>query len=153
MTHTNDALPSDSPRRLTYEYVAHQINREDTLVNYRLTWALQLNGFLFAALALVSKDITGPVKAFFEFAIPLIGLSVTVAGFIGVLAAQRQLRYLTSLWNEERYPEWPRPFGDARAFRLGTYPAYGPMVILSLAWFALLVFNVVSTLCRYPTAA
>lgn len=153
MSHANDTLPNDCARRLTYEYIAHQINREDTLVNYRLTWALQLNGFLFAALALVGKDVAGPVKAFFEFAIPLIGLSVTIAGFIGILAAQRQLRYLTSLWSNNGYPEWPRPFGDARAFRLGTYSAYGPMVILSLAWFALLVFNVFNVFCRHPTSA
>jgi hypothetical protein len=43
--------------RYRYECIAHQINREDGLFNNRLTWTLQLKGFLFVALALVGKDI------------------------------------------------------------------------------------------------
>lgn len=35
---------------LRYEYIAQQIAREDGLINYRLTWTLTLNGFLYAAL-------------------------------------------------------------------------------------------------------
>ena len=46
-----------SPRQIAYEYIAFQINREDALVNYRMTWVLQLNGFLLAALAVAGKDL------------------------------------------------------------------------------------------------
>ena len=36
-----------------YETIAKQIEREDGLINYRLSWMLQINGFLFAAIALL----------------------------------------------------------------------------------------------------
>jgi hypothetical protein len=44
----SDTTPEE--KRLRYEYIAHQIHREDSLVNFRLTWSLTLNGFIFAAL-------------------------------------------------------------------------------------------------------
>ena len=37
-------------KKQRYEFIAHQINREDELVNKRLTWILTLNGFLLASL-------------------------------------------------------------------------------------------------------
>ena len=41
----------------SYEYMSKQIEREDGLINTRITWMLTFEGFLFAALAIVAgKD-------------------------------------------------------------------------------------------------
>ncbi len=37
-----------------YQYLAHQIEREDGLVNTRLNWMLTTQGLFFAALALLA---------------------------------------------------------------------------------------------------
>ena len=128
-------------RKERYDDIAYQINREDGLVNFRMTWTLQLNGFLFAALALVAKDLAGPMKPFFEYALPLTGFFASASGLLGVIAANRQLAYLTALWNQIDQPHRPRPFGDPHTFTLGRFPSYAPLVVLSLVWFVLLVFQ------------
>ena len=137
----NQTALTDEQRKQRYEDLAHQINREDGLVNYRMTWTLQLNGFLFAALALVAKDLAGPMKLFFEYALPLTGFVASAAGLLGVIAANRQLSYLTALWNETDQPHRPRPFGDPHTFTLGRFPSYAPMLVLSSVWLVLLIFQ------------
>ena len=145
----NNTSTLDSDR-YRYEYIAHQINREDTLVNYRLTWTLQANGFLFAALALVGKDLDGPVRAVFDLALPLTGLSVSMAGILGVYAANRQITYLISLWSERPFLNWPRPFGGKWAFGLGTLPAYIPLVVFAFVWSAVLIWPHVTSVPPKP---
>lgn len=137
--------------RHRYEYIAHQINREDALVNYRLTWTLQANGFLFAALALVGKDLSGPVRSVFDIALPVTGLAVSTAGLLGVAAANKQMAYLTALWRKRPNFDWPRPFGGKWAFGLGTLPAYIPLAVFAGVWLTVLVYPRVQT--SSPSAA
>lgn len=136
-------------RRVQYEYIAHQINREDSLANNRIGWALQLSGFLFAALAFVgNKDAMPDLVRFFGVVIPLVGMTTSAAGVVGVCAAQRQIRYLKNLWsaNEEHFEGWPRPFGEPSASLLGIFSAIGPLGALTLCWSAILVNQVLRTL-------
>lgn len=121
-----------------YEYIAHQINREDGLVNNRFTWTLQLNGFLFAALAFYSKDVEPAMKVFFRFALPATGFAVSLAGVFGVLAAYQQLRYLIDLWNAKPDQRWPRPFGEPLTHHMSKLPSVGLLVLLAIVWLVLL---------------
>jgi|CXWL01.1.fsa_nt_gi hypothetical protein len=132
---------STNPNQVLYDYIAHQVNREDSLVNNRMGWVLQLNGFLFAALALAGKDMPLHLSMFFQLAIPIVGLITSIAGFIGVRAAHRQLDYLKSLWSIQAFPDWPRPFGDPKAFRLGSYAAFWPAATLCICWSTFFVYQ------------
>lgn len=139
---------SPTQKEARYRYVAHQINREDGLVNYRLTWMLQINGFLFAALAALtvmdSKDSKNEIlQSFVLCALPLTGFAVSFASLIGVIAAMFQLRYLVKFWEDDnKYNmenlEWPRPFGNWFTRKLGLAPKLVLPVILSCLWLILM---------------
>jgi hypothetical protein len=134
-------VPQDQQQE-RYNYIAHQINREDNLVNHRLTWTLQLNGFLFTALALISDKVDPSTKAFFLYALPATGLIVSLAGLMGVLAANHQLNYLTQEWDPKTKVLWPRPFGAPLARWLGKFPSLAPVIVLSIVWLWLLLHNI-----------
>ena len=110
------------------------------MINYRLTWTLTLNGFLFAALGLIgSKDLPDPrIVEFFHFALPATGFFISLAGLLGVLAAFIQINYLTEQWLTLADTRWPRPFGDKKhAYIIGAIPSFLPPVVLILVWIGL----------------
>lgn len=154
-------------KRVRYEDIAHQINREDNLTNNRLKWILQLNGFLFASLALMfntnlftypkpnvintgifacsnpSNDLTTNFALFLKIAIPSIGFFVSFGGLIGVIAAQKQIKYLTSIY-EKQYknvneddPDWVRPFGKNWVHFCGCASSWIPPLVLMICWLIL----------------
>jgi hypothetical protein len=125
-----------------YEYIAHQINREDGLVNFRLTWVLTLNGLLFATLGFLGgkQNLDPAILAFFSWALPFTGIVVSVAGVLGVVAAQMQIKYLTRWHKDLKDSRWPRPYGDEKhAFFFGTLPSFAPPGILIFVWLGLLL--------------
>lgn len=132
-------LETKDEKTLRYEYIAHQINREDNLVNFRLTWALTLNGFLFAALGfLAGKEVPNKsLLAFFHWALPLTGTTVSLVGLLGVIAAQLQINHLAKQWRELVDGRWPRPFGGKWSFLMGTLPSFVPPLVLSCVWVGL----------------
>ena len=132
--------PDDKQAR--YKYIAFQINREDGLVNYRLTWTLQFNGFLFAALALTSSEMDGLLKV-----LPIAGMTVSIAGLLGTIAANIAIRDLKHMWLEDEDSRWPRPFGDTVAFRLGLAPSIMLPSVLTVVWSYLLCR--LCRLCRF----
>ncbi|MCC6899732.1 MAG: hypothetical protein IT377_12200 [Polyangiaceae bacterium] len=125
-----------------YEYIAFQINREDGLINYRLTWTLQLNGFLFAALALIGEanKVDAAIRNLLVQVLPVTGIATNLAGLAGVVAANMAIRELKELWGHRQDTRFPRPFGKPSAFLLGLLPS----VLLP----AVLVFVWVFALCR-----
>lgn len=130
-------------RRLErYEYIAFQINREDTLVNFRLGWSLTLNGAMFAALwVLVGKPSSaGMLYRFADWLLPISGFLISLAALLGVYAAQRQIEYHTNEWRKLRDDRWPRPFGNSLSFRIGTLPSLMPPLILTIAWVGVFVW-------------
>lgn len=128
--------PTIPARHALYLAIVHQIEREDGLINYRLSWMLVLNGFLFSASALMKCD--SPAKDLYP-AIPWVGLLVSAAALVGVIAADRQIAELMTCWITVAKcgafgKEWPRPFGDWLAAPLGKAPAYIPPIALCVAW-------------------
>ena len=73
-----------------YDAIAMQIERENSVINHRLTWTLQLNGFLFTAVSLLGGKVLddAALRALVAIFVPMTGLVVSVSAFMGVLAAQ-----------------------------------------------------------------
>jgi hypothetical protein len=126
-----------------YEFIAHQINREDSLINFRLTWALTLNGFLFAAIGVSgNQGISDPALVpFLHIVVPITGFLISLFGFFGVRAAQVQIDYLRDEWRSLNERRWPRPFGGddhqfllRRAFVLGHLSSLMPPLVLMAVW-------------------
>jgi hypothetical protein len=117
-----------------YEYIAFQIDREDNLVNQRLTWTLQLNGFLFAALALIGSEMDKKLHDVLLNVLPIAGFTVSFAGLLGVIAANLSMENLKSQWTSKKDVRWPRPFGNPTAFTLGLAPSVALPLVLSGAW-------------------
>jgi hypothetical protein len=86
-------------KQAVYEYLAYQVDREDGLINHRLSWTLQLNGFLFAAVALLGgSQIDEHVKRLVLRVVPIAGVAVSTAGLSGVIAANFAIRDLKKGW-------------------------------------------------------
>lgn len=132
-----------------YDYIAAQVSREDGLIHNRMTWTLQLNGFLFAALALMKLSPSGEGRnveivapwlvEFLLGALPLAGLGITVSGWLGVRGAIGQLKYLCREYvrNVQSHAienKWPRPFGGRWVFWFGTAPAHLSLATLCFLW-------------------
>jgi len=83
--------------------VAHQIEREDGLINTRITWMLTFEGFLFAALALVADDqkVDTAVYGVLKYALPGVGIAVGLLAGLAVLAALMALSVLKGRWKPE----------------------------------------------------
>jgi hypothetical protein len=130
-----------------YEYIAHQINREELLINNRLTWMLTLNGFLFATFALLLKSdpatnspIWDSTIFLLRWGLPTLGASISFAGLLGVAAARRQIKWLCGEWKQLDEPHLGiRPYGDDHADGLGKASCYLPPVALMVMWFGLLI--------------
>lgn len=136
-------------RRQQYEFISAQVSREDGLVHQRMTWALQLDGLLFVALALIQASMANEggnatvaarwLVDFLLAALPLAGLGITVAGWLGVRAADRQLRYLRGQYAEDvddfaRDNKWPKPFGDSRSLLDGAAAIQLSFAALCFFW-------------------
>lgn len=144
---------SESPElKNRYDAIAFQVNREDELLSKRLTWCLTINGFLFAAIGLISNasknkptikavgcisdidNLTVEVINIFTYAVPCIGVAVSVAALFGVIAANLQILDLRKAWRDLDNPPWVRPFGKGFAFALGWVTPLIPAVALVIAW-------------------
>jgi hypothetical protein len=124
------------------EAVASQIQRENALLDHRLTWTLQLNGFLFTAMGfLAPKELTDKaLQSLVNTWIPVTGCVVSLACLLGVIAAQMQLDYLAKFWAASRR-DGLRPFGDRTKgpYLLGMLPCLMPPGILLTTWFVYLL--------------
>ena len=85
--------PAPSPHGLPlwppadpYDSVSTQILRENEVTNQRITWTLQLNGFLFTAIALIGlrEGLNGPMALFVHWLVPATGACVSLSGLLGV---------------------------------------------------------------------
>jgi len=128
-----------------YDALAHQIEREDSLVCNRINWFLVSEGFLFAAAGVI---ITSGIKECWRIiAIKTIGFFGGLVGiivFVGVIGAEISIWSLRKRWKsmESNYIEFfPPPYGRGWASALGCFPrSFIPIGIVS-AWIYI-YFNV-----------
>jgi hypothetical protein len=130
--------PPSDPKELSdwVGNLAHQVEREDGLVHQRVTWMIQLEGFLFAGLAL--KERTPPIPLLVVMA--LVGITCACTTLLGVSAARRALNDLVVAFEtipEETRRHLVRPFGRRKDNSYGKITSAAlPMVIVA-AWLGL----------------
>ena len=119
-----------------YEYLVHQIEREDGLVNTRLNWMLTTQGLLFAALALLAgKDTNAEMREMLTLLLPLMGIVLSVISLLGVSGAEIAMKDLKKQWEDLGYSnKVPRPYGAPLAFRLGAIPRLCLPLLFLVAW-------------------
>lgn len=124
-----------------YEYIAHQIEREDGLVDTRIRWMLTFEGFLLASLAIVSDGDDQIIQMTLKYALPVIGVIVALLSWAAIEAALWTLKELKELWEDGDYSGYPRPFGKGVTHTLGALFARGlPWVIIVLWGIMFFVF-------------
>jgi hypothetical protein len=139
-----------------YESIWRNMDREDTLISQRISWAILLSGGIFAASALlatgiretsdpaVNRDVLRSLFSVLMFLLSAIGVYFSYRTQEGVLAAQNQLGYLKDHYYrfqseqgrslfEERY-NLPRPFGDPRDHISGTRAAVIFPKMMMVVW-------------------
>jgi hypothetical protein len=119
-----------------YEYVVHQVERENSLVDTRLNWMLTIQGLLFAALALLAGNDTDPdIRDMLTFLLPWTGILLSVISFLGVAGASFALLGLKTDWEKsDDYGKAPLPYGKPLAFCLGLIPRLCLPLLFLWAW-------------------
>jgi hypothetical protein len=131
-----------------YDALAHQIEREDSLVCNRINWFLVSQGFLFAAAGVIITSGTSGIKECSRIIaikiIAFLGGLIGIIVFVGVIGAEISIWSLRKRWKnmESDYIEFfSPPYGKGLASALGCFPrSFIPIVIVS-AWIYI-YFNV-----------
>jgi len=119
-------------------HLDRQIAHEESLINSRMTWMLTIQGFLFAALALLVKDFVNPSDASNTHlmnitmikSIPVLGAVIALFSFLGIIAAYISIDHHRSTTKIKKY----RPGGNATASVLGRIVSISIPGIIALTW-------------------
>lgn len=130
-----------------YEYTVRQIEREQGLVNNRLSWMLTFQGFLFASIALVvNKDTEPAIRLVFRNVMPTIGIAVALLALIGIHAAALSSSEIKAKWKQrDGFQHYPPTFGTRTISLLGRITSYGIPISVVLAWLLLLFGLITAT--------
>ena len=133
-----------SPKEM-YDALAHQIEREDNLVNNRINWFLVAQGFLFATVGLImDSNLENCWKTGATKGIAILGGLIVVSVLFGVVGAEISLCNLRKRWKkmEKNYIGYfPPPFGRGCASVFGCIPRIFMPFVLVIAWICLF-FNI-----------
>jgi hypothetical protein len=133
---TAEKLSQPSPKEY-YEYMSHQIEREDGLINTRITWMLTFEGFLFATLALIGQQgtVRPELYAAAKNTLPVLGALIGFLAYLSVEAALSALKHLKSGW-ESRDPKelFPRAFGKRRPHHMAALHSRLLPLAVVIAW-------------------
>ena len=153
---SNERLPSDFrllignrlPRKghtalEDAEVIREMIRHEDDVIDQRITWLCQIQGFLFAALALAWKD---PTASRLVIVLCIVGILVAVSSGIALRSVRLAISNLVEWWDKKFGQSGD--FGpDVFARRVGTcfthlLPWTSLPAIFSLAWIAVLIIKI-----------
>lgn len=150
-----------------YENSLRCIDREDNLIHYRHTWALQINVALVALLFVQDKVQLGITQKTLLVTVSAVGMIFTAISFFAILAARKQLKHIrTRLEDAARAVDWPpifpcnseredrfdnvitirtgfpRPYGVQRGiWHIGDYASLGYCLILWAFWATIFIRN------------
>lgn len=129
------ALPGGLDIHQYYEFFINQEQLETTNINSRLSWGLTVQGFLFAALALIAREDHTRVVSALRVALPLVGIVTALATLCGTVAGLAALSQLEHDWLTN-VPDslFPRPFASGPAQLLGGIPGVAVPAVILLAW-------------------
>lgn len=104
---------SPLPKHVHYKIFRDYIEHEDALIDKRLLWNINIQGFLFATFgfsvqklaevqAKQGSELTGAKSLYvLIFVLPLFGASISYFAWEGVKAAQKAIENLANEWNDE----------------------------------------------------
>jgi len=144
--------------RKYYDYFRDEIKREDEITHQRVTWTTTFQGFIISAMTLLlildwdgTRKIV-PLGRLSLFAIGIMGVSIGLVSFMGILASRRSTTDAIAAWGR-RNAQWglysryvPQAHGQQSAFAGGhTFAVLMPalfilMWTLFLAGYALLSY-------------
>jgi hypothetical protein len=87
------------PNRQRRDAIREMIRHENELINNRLTWLCQIQGFLFAALAVTWKY---PETEYVRSIFCLAGIFVSISSYYGINAATKAIDKLYKIGNGEK---------------------------------------------------
>jgi hypothetical protein len=122
-----------------YGYVTHQIERQDNLINNRLTWMLTIEGFLYAGLAVIaSKDTNKQIYNSLRIALPTVGVCIGLLALLGVFTALISLDGLIRGWKSRGCKEnidigiYPVPYGAL--WWIAWVPTFFLPIVIVVSW-------------------
>lgn len=121
-----------------FDMVVRLLNREDQLINSRMTWYLTIQGFIIAAVALI---FTGKLEDYQNLRTPVIrllsflGISISFVVFISVLRARKAKKITGSKWKKSvsktgKNDPFPDPRGDISWLSIFTPGQSVPWIII-----------------------
>lgn len=144
-------VPDSSEERLElagkyYDYFRDEIRREDEITHQRVTWTTTFQGFIISAMTLLlildwdgTRKIV-PLGRLSLFAIGLMGVSIGLVSFMGILASRRSTTDAIAAWGR-RNAQWglysryvPQAHGQQNAFTGGHAFAVLMPALFILMW-------------------
>jgi hypothetical protein len=133
----------------TLSHTAHQVEREDLLINHRISWSLALQGFLFlsSATVLASQHIEADEQDALIAAFGVIGSLVAIFTVLAVYAALSSIRRLKLDWQRisaefgDEYRWFSQPYGDEAQHRASLLIAYGLPGAIGFGWISIMTIG------------
>lgn len=129
------------------EIIRQMIRHEDDVINQRFTWLCQIQGFLFAALALAWKEPTANQMALILW--PL-GFIVSVTSWFALKSARKAVANLVRWWDENKAASYAGPDVFGRRVEPSWRDYLRPWNILPilfcLAWLIVFIIQIIGPL-------
>ena len=124
-----------------YSFVCRHIEREEALIDHRISWMLTSQGFLFTGVAFLSSNsVDMQRRAHLIPVLAAVGICISLLSLAGILAAYPSITHIFKAW--QAHPEakagiYP-PITTPVASGLGRLLGYGLPLLFLCAWSYLL---------------
>jgi hypothetical protein len=124
-----------------YGFVCQHIEREETLIDHRISWMLTSQGFLFTGVAFLSSNTIGvQTRAQLVPVLAAVGICISLLSLVGIFAAYLSITHIFQAWQarpEAKADIYP-PITTHFASGLGRLLGYGLPLLFLGAWLYLL---------------
>lgn len=144
-----------------YKLTRDEVAREDKILGERISWLIQFQGFMIAAVATLialgwptAKDADAipyavlVLRKLALLALPIIGILFAHAAFVGIQASRRSMDDVVAAWNAKNerwrlFPTYvPQPVGQGSAYADGgRYPTLIAAIFVAM-WYIFLFFYI-----------
>lgn len=108
-----------------YKLYREKVTHEDTLINFRTTWFVALQAFLFTSFALSLDKVPSEVAKITPFLFSLVGLVVCFTTWKSVQAAHDAIAKTTSKWKSKDHVD-----GDGNSLGIAVKDVVDPQRLL-----------------------
>jgi hypothetical protein len=131
-----------------YKYTCLHIEREEHLIDHRISWMLTSQGFLLTGFAVATSrgGVPSLSPAALTAILGFVGIAIALLSLTGIRAAYRSIDNLLTKWDERSggkksfFPDITTPKASGLRRVLG----YGLPLVLLAVWPALIVTNLIS---------